>query len=174
MPHLNELLHRVSVGRINLGRFGVYSYFGTEDNIIHDGQNVYGGTSIGLFANSYAGRSLVVRKLEIPEHLVNAGLAAIEHYHQIASTIGRVSVDVIEGITDNGSRLTSVVDITPRVGGVTPAEILAIGEVGDNRESICFSTSQLIYNPEYIPKTGKNFIETNTLIINARIDEVVL
>ncbi len=173
MPHVCDFTHKISVGHINLGQFGVFEYLGVEENTVVRDRQVYGGTSIGLFDVVTDRRSLVEAKLEIPSHLSLAGIRAIGQYYQVAKKVGRVSVDVIEGYTDNGTKLASVIDITPRVGGVSPAEVLAIRELADGSGFVCFSSSRLIFDPVTIPKTGKNFIETSTLIINAYIDEVI-
>jgi len=141
---------------------------------MHNGQETYGGTSLGIFHNrSLINEELVRDRFDISPTLKNLGMRALAIYDTIAISSGRVSVDVVEGITDNGKLIQSVIDITPRVGGTTPAEILAISEIYKNPNATCFASSKLIYNPTSKPTNGVNFVDTNTLIINAQIHEVI-
>ena len=175
MPHLVDILHRVSVGSIQMGETGTYTYLGTEQAIDHNGKEVYGGTSIGLYREGASPDSQheVRKRLDVPCYLAELGIRAIQQYSVVASRVGRVSVDVVEGYTDSGQKMRSVIDITPRVGGVTPAEVMAVRELHANPGAVCFATSRLIYYPETSPATGKNFVDTPTLAINAQVDEVL-
>lgn len=173
MPFLAEITERVSVGRINLGEFGSFTYFGREETTLRDNAQVYGGTALGLFRSGTRENEAKVEKhFEISPKLTNLGKVALDKYSRIAVSSGRVSVDVIEGITDSGEILCDVIDLTPRVGGTTPAETLAIREI-NRQNSLCFVSSKLIYNPTLKPKTGINFIDTDSLVINAQIHEVL-
>ena len=170
MPRLEHVQRRISVGRIALGSFGKFTYVGHEQTTTHEGQEVYGGTTLGLFhSGSQRGRELAESTLGIPSYLTQIGLDALNKYAKLAVHAGRVSVDVIEGTTGSGETLRDCIDITPRVGGTTPAEVLAIREIQDEQAAVAFASSQLFYNPKSRPSTGLNFIDTDTLIINARI-----
>lgn len=174
MPNLNKILNRISIGRIALGNFGNYAYLGREDTILNDRKYVYGGTTLGLFRENESEREIqTARYFDIPPHLIKLGKTALDLYSNLALSTGRVSVDVLEGFTDNGNVLRDVVDITPRVGGTTPAETLAIREIYRGSGDLCFTSSKLIYNPDSSPAHGTNFVDTKTLVINAQINEVI-
>lgn len=170
MPHMVQIDGRYSVGRIDLGEYGTFGYIGREVTTQNDGQEVYGGCDIALAhhplitVGSEAGR-----KLEIPDFVVAMGLYAINRYHGVATHIGRVSFDVLSGYTDNGQHLADVVDITPRVGGTTPAEVLAIEHLRSSNELQAYARSVLVYDPTEKPITGTNFIDTPTLLVNAGV-----
>ncbi len=173
MPHLEKVMQRISIGRIALGGLGTFYYIGREKTLIHQGVECYGGTSLGLFhGGSRTRQAEVEQRLDIPSSLSRMGIAALGSYEKLVLAMGRVSVDVIEGVTDNGTRLQDIIDITPRVGGTTPAEVLAIREIHKDKNAVCFSASQLLYNPNASPKTGTNFIDTSSLVINAQVQEV--
>lgn len=175
MPHLKDISHRLSVGHINLGKFGSFSYVGHEQIIQHEGSDVYGGTDIGLFGGSKTENfDKICDALEIPRSLAELGIRAIRRYSRIVRHLGRVSVDVIEGTTDSGQKVSSVADITPRVGGVTPAEVLAVREIdrANDPDMICLASSQLLYNPDDRPSVGHNFVDTDSLVINARVTDL--
>lgn len=173
MPHVN-VTQRISIGRIMLGAPGNFFYLGNEHTQAHNGETVYGGTTLGLFKGYCpAGRSIVEKYLGLSPRLVSMGMMAIEAYDQIALEANRVSVDVVEGFTDNGTRFQDVIDITPRIGGTTPAEVLAIKEICKGVGRIMIAKSQLIYDPEASPGRGVNFVNTDTLVINAEVLEVI-
>lgn len=172
MPHL-EIQRRISVGRIALGSLGKFYYLGDEFTTQHHQDTVYGGTTLGLFHESKSdGRVAAEQQMDISPAAVSLGLYAINQYDHVALSADRVSVDVIEGYTDNGTFVRNVVDLTPRVGGTTPAEILAIQEVVDDPSSLAIARSQLLYQPKIRPSTGVNFVDTDSLIINAEVLEV--
>jgi hypothetical protein len=175
MPHLDRILERLSIGRIALGAHGHFMYVGREETVCHEGAEVYGGTTLGLFhSKSPDNAQKVEEHFAIPSGLTSLGTAALDAYAQLAVRSGRVSVDVIEGRTDSGEIVRDVIDITPRVGGTTPAETLAIREVFQNPDALCYASSTLLYNPSASPQTGTNFIDTANLVINAQIHEVIL
>ncbi len=173
MPSLNNIQERISVGRISLGRHGDFGYVGREESINHDGREVYGGTTLGLYrSDDEVSKALAEEYFEIPPRLTAMANQTLDRYSKQAIKIGRVSVDVIEGITDNGSVLRDVIDLTPRIGGTTPAETLAMRELHlDNKTGLCIASSRLLYNPTSSPTTGTNFVDTSSLVINAQIHE---
>jgi hypothetical protein len=173
MPHMETIIRRVSVGRIALGKFGEFCYIGLEDTATHQGSEVYGGTELGLFNSNVTNHEKQIEEhFEIPHELVELGNTALDTYSRLAIYAGRVSVDVIEGITDSGEVLRDVIDITPRMGGTTPAEVLAVNAIHHQGDAVCFAANSLIYNPSSSPSTGVNFIDTKSLVINAEVHEV--
>lgn len=169
MPHI-DVTRRVSVGRIALGTAGTFFYAGNEHTTIHNNQTVYGGTTLGLFnERNPSGLLEVARHLNIPRVVAQVGIRAIILYDSVALPADRVSVDILEGRTDNGTLLRDVVDITPRVGGATPAEVLAMRAVVRHPNSTAFARSELHYEPLTSPETGVNFVDTDTLVINAQL-----
>lgn len=172
MPNIKEVNHRTSVGVIYLGSLGVFCYLGREYSTKNCDKEVYGGTEIGLFAlKNQSAVQKVAHTLEIPSKLFEVGLQSIAKYKKCVKTLGRVSVDVLQGVTDIEEDFYDSVDITPRVGGATPAEVLAIKEVVEDNETICYANSRLIYDPQKTILTGKNFVNTDSLIINAEVKE---
>lgn len=173
MPHLDKITHRISVGRIALKGIGNFTYLGLEDTTLREGDEVYGGTTLGLYhSTSNNNETRVEKYFKIPHELVILGKTALDKYQKMVISNNRVSVDVIEGFTDNGEVFKGVIDITPRVGGTTPAETLAISAVHKDSKAICYSSSRLLYNPTTRPDSGINFIDTDSLIINAKIHKV--
>lgn len=177
MPHLDKIDDRISIGRIILSGIGAYYYVGREQIIAFDGDDVYGGTELALFSSTEmdgACEAEAERQLEIPHHLTLLGRNTLHNYPKVSIGQGsRVSVDIISGYTDNGDHFEAVVDITPRVSGATPAEVLALREMAGFEYGVCMATSRLIYDPTERPQTGTNFVDTDTLIINAKLDRVL-
>jgi hypothetical protein len=118
MPHLKKIVHRICAGTIALGNAGIFHYLAGEELTHHNGTEVFGGTTIGVFRDTAPGRQREIeQRLDIPPHLAGLGQTALQAYAHLALIPGRVSVDVVEGITDNGTCIQDVVDITPRVAG---------------------------------------------------------
>ena len=177
MPHLDTVFDRVSVGMIALKKAGCYVYIGRETMIKHDGREVYGGTDLGLCR--LENRTLleqIAYHFDIPFSILCMGQQAIKNYCEglHVAEVGRVSVDILNGKHDNDSEARAmVVDVTPRVGGATPAEVLAIGAIHATPGALALARTQLLYNPVQSPQTGTNFIDTETLVINAKIEAVI-
>jgi hypothetical protein len=175
MPHISHISQRLSIGRMALGKFGNFTYIGREETIQHDDSEVYGGTALGLFhSHTVENLQKIEQHFDVPPELTALGESALNAYSTLALQSVRVSVDVVRGTTDNGDLLSTVIDITPRVGGTTPAETIAMREIALNPNSICYASSRLLYNPLASPQTGLNFIDTDTLVINAQINEVII
>jgi len=188
MPHLETISHRASLGYINLGRAGTYLYLGREETTRNNDKEVYGGTQLGLFHGQqffdYKKFRKIEEKLEVPRILRQIGKSTLTDYFGRAMSptgdiislgdkhVGRVSFDVVQDITDNGTPFAGVIDVTPRVGGTTPAEVLAIREIRSDRRAICYASSKLYYETKNTPKSGVNFIDTDSLVINAQIEDV--
>ncbi len=174
MPYLDRILHRISVGHIALGKIGEFTYLGREETVTHGSSEVYGGTTLGLFhSSSEVYKTQVERYFDIPPYLTDLGKKAILEYVKLSLRYGRVSVDVVEGVTDSGEIVRDVIDVTPRVGGTTPAETLSLAQIHTDQEAVCYASSKLIYDPIVSPTTGVNFVDTDTLVINAQIHDVI-
>ncbi len=175
MPFMSNIIDEVSVGRIDLKDHGSFYYYGLESKTEHEGASVYGGTRIGLFsANRPDNGCQVVQQFDMLPMMAVVGRCALNDFVDYATReTGRVSIDVVRGSTDNGTILIEAVDVTPRVGGVTPAEVLAIQALVDSNADVCYARSRLLYDHPETPVTGKNFIDTASLKINAEVEEVV-
>lgn len=172
MPNLETVEQRISVGRINLGKFGVYNYVAREEITQDSGIQVYEGAQIGLYhEGNDAAKNLAVAELKT-SYLAHMGFTMLDIYRTFAYA-KRASVDVISGTTQNGKIFADVVDITPRIGVITPAELLAIREIKANESAVCFAGVKLLYKPKAIPLTGVNFVDTDELVVNAQINSVL-
>lgn len=173
MPHLATIVDRVSVGRISLGAYRNYCYVGREITTTdNNGREVYGGTDLGLYREEdFDARDRVTESFDIDPELVEIGELAIQRYGSICVQIGRVSIDVLNGEADNGDTLRGAVDVTPRVGGATPAEVLAIAAMRQTLRA-CYASSRLLYSPSAKPTSGTIFIDSPELIINAEVTGV--
>ena len=125
MPNLQEIKDRISVGAIKIGKF-VYLHIGREKTATYNGKEVYGGTNgVVVKAGDNTALELACIELDIDPSIVELGLEALRRYCKLASS-GLVSVDVISGFAENGEEFEGVVDVTPRIGGATPMQIVAI------------------------------------------------
>ncbi len=170
MPHLTKVFDRISIGSISLGAYRNYCYVGREiTSTDNAGREVYGGTDLGLYrAYDLDARDRVIESFDIDPELVKIGETAIQMYGAMCIQVGRVSMDVLNGETDNGDSIRSAVDVTPRVGGATPAEVLAIAAMRQTLSS-CFASSRLLYSPKTKPTSGTVFIDSPELIISAEV-----
>lgn len=174
MPNLTEINDRLSIGVINLGTFGAFAYFGREDTTNHNGRECYGGTDIALFnAGDTLAHEAALKELQIDPQSADLGLEALKRYGRLATVLGRASVDCINGVTDNGSSFTGVIDLTPRVGGVTPAEVLAIKALRCDKAILALAKSKLEYNPPRNCLSGTIFVDSDELRITAKVTKTL-
>ncbi len=177
MPNL-AVTDRISVGFIDLGAAGRYQYVGREvfKPYQQDGLNInkYGGITLGLWRldEDLPDRSAdILEELEISPKALEAGLEILELYLKRVQQVGRVSVDVIQGFTGSGQRLTSGVDVTPRPGGASSAELVAIEALQGELGGLCMAQTIMSWDPSLykIPRGGIDFVKTPTLEVNARV-----
>jgi hypothetical protein len=174
MPHLAEVSDRYSVGIINLGHIGAFGYFGRELMTQRNGTDAYGGSDIGVARlEDIESMNKIAEILEVSSLARKRAELALRQYQKLIEHVGRVSIDVINGLTDSGLSVVDPVDITPRVGGTTPAEVLAIRELIQNNSNIAYADSRLTYNPNGHAASGIRFVDTPTLRITANIKEVI-
>jgi hypothetical protein len=171
MPQLEYIHDRYTIGVINLGRYGTYRYIGREKTTDLNNREVYGGCTIGV-VHSRIPLDIAARTLDIPSATIDTGFRAIEEYSALVEDAGRVSVDIIDG--DAGPHLPHryVADLTPRVGGTTSAETLAIRALQSEPTGTCFVESNLLYNPQHRPSTGLVFIDAPDLLGHAHITQL--
>lgn len=175
MPHLDDIQDRFTTGYINLGHLKRFSYIGREYVQTHQDREVFIGGDIGIYkTGDKAGEKVVIDKLHIPQSVARLSELALRQSILSMHHAGRVSVDTIVGKTDTGRSLTAVVDLTPRVGGHTPAEVLGIAALSSSSSRIAFATGRL----HYVPKeddiiAGERFVDTDSLVIAAKVNDVI-
>lgn len=174
MPHLTHIDDRFSAGRINLGTSGNYEYIGRELMGIHDGEETFiGGDLIVARHDARLQLDKAAEKHTIPATVRRLARRTLDAYAAQVIHAGRYSVDIISGTTDNGQRLIAATDITPRVGGHTPTESMAIAALHENDATVAFASGRLHYDPsERITPSGVRFIDTPSLIMSAEVQEV--
>lgn len=168
MPHLDVIADRFSLGRIHLGRLGTFVYLGREyvDN------DTFAGGDIAVTNGTPDQLAPVGEHMNIPPRAIDLGFAALRDYEQRAVYAGRYSVDVISGTTSGGRSVIAAVDLTPRVGGHTPAEVLAVSALHDTNAAVATASGRLYYagnHPDTPPLSGTRFIDTDTLVMVAAV-----
>ena len=120
-----ETLETLSVGQIYLnGKF--YSYYGNQESTTSPkGNQTYGGTTLTMMRGPFED---LARSIDDP-HLAQAveqARTVYSAYSVYDPLISRANFDVVQGQTANREFLSGVVDQSLRIGGATPAEIMAI------------------------------------------------
>ncbi len=173
MPDLEQIFNRYSAGRIDLKQHGTYDYYGYEDVVNHEGHEVFGGGEILLARHANKPNlEAAADRHDIPSAVRKLANKALDLYAKQVVHMGRASVDVVDGVTHNGSRLLTVIDVTPRVGGHTAAETLAIASLkaSGDPDQVVRAHGRLQYNPT--PTTdseGTKFVDTPSLVITASV-----
>lgn len=176
MPHLCKISDRFSAGRIRLGQRGVYTYVGREYITGTDG-----GTE------QYAGVDLVVtrsgdntalkqaaQKLDIPPKILQLSRDSLRRFSKRVIYDGRASIDLLTGTTDTGRPVETAVDVTPRVGNNTPAEIEGIAALSDDpAAAFACASVRLHFDPEKkkIP-VATRYVDNPRLVVAAKVTEV--
>lgn len=135
---LEENLEEVttfSIGQVNVGNATV-SYYGTQEvTSDHDGQMVYGGSKLhvqrgGLGALLDTVRDPLQRRLVAQALRYEA--AALNNLPGLFAS--RRNYDVALGIDAEGRQRSGVLEQSWRIGGATPAEILALEVLKENAD----------------------------------------
>jgi hypothetical protein len=117
----------LSIGQIYLdGEY--FSYFGDQQSTLLDGNSTYGGTTLTMFRGDLANLS---NRLEDSTTKTAVDQARVVHdaYSHYDPTISRLNFDVVQGGDTNGNFHSGVVDQSLRIGGASPAEVIAIREL---------------------------------------------
>ena len=117
----------MSIGQIYLdGKY--FSYFGDQQSTLLDGEPTYGGTTLTMFRGSLANLSDRLGEGPVKTAVKQARTVhgAYSHYDP---TISRLNFDVVQGKDARGDFYSGVVDQSLRVGGASPAEVIAIREL---------------------------------------------
>lgn len=155
----------LSVGQIFLGA-DYYSYVGSQNSVTHEGRSKYGGTKLKMVR----GLLTDLAKTEVDSNVTKAisqaerVLNAFSIYEPILS---RANFDVVQGFDGEGRFLSGITDQSFRLGGASPAEVLAIKEL-NAKASNKFVVSSV--NLEYSPKQ-KIFLNNPNLRITAKIED---
>ncbi len=174
MPHIARITDRLSFGRINLEGAGSFQYVGREEVLRRNGGELFAGADIALSRGDSLHVERAMRQLHIEPRALEVAERAIARFKTHAIRSGRVSVDVLSGYTDSGKKITAAVDVTPRVGGNTPAEVLAISALMAYRSGIAYASGRLVYDPRSAsrPEDATTFVDTDTLLIHARVQSL--
>jgi hypothetical protein len=144
-----ETLETLSIGQIYFnGKF--YSYYGNQESTTSPkGNQTYGGTTLTMMRGPFED---LARFIDDP-HLsraVEQAKTVYRAYSVYDPLISRANFDVVQGQTSNHEFLSGVVDQSLRIGGATPAEIMAI-EALQRDPSIEQVTAEvkIRWNPEH-------------------------
>ena len=174
MPHIARITDRLSFGHINFNGAGSFQYVGREEVLRRDECEVFAGADIALTYGDKLHNERAMHQLDIDPLAREVAQRAIAHFKNQTLHSDRVSVDVLSGYTDNGTKITAAVDVTPRVGGNTPAEVLAIQALTTQSAGVAYASGRLVYSPEpgVCPEGATTFVDTDTLLIHARVESL--
>lgn len=135
-PNLIEPV-TLSIGQVRLGG-ETHAYIGEQSETTYlDGKPTYGGTTLTMVRGGFDKLSTVTATIYPDyEHVVKQTGAVVtafeEQYGLIAS---RINFDAIFGDTSTGIQLAGICDQSFRIGGATPAEVLAVKALLDNPQA---------------------------------------
>ena len=141
----------LSVGQIYLNR-RFYSYHGYQESTTSPkGNETYGGTTLTMVRGGLGSLAQSVAD-PLVAHAINQARTVYEAYSEYDPLISRANFDVVQGRATNHDVLSGVVDQSIRIGGATPAEMLAI-ETLENDPTARRVTSRVTirWNPEPLP-----------------------
>lgn len=173
MPHMQTIVDRYAFGEINLSDHGSFDYVGREYVLDHEGRETFGGGDIAVTRRGdLRAQREAHQALAIPPRVYELARRALSLTGPKMLHAGRFSVDILDGIADNGHRFVETSDFTPRVGGHTPAEVLAIDALKRTSSRLAMASTRLQYNPSGGTRTGVAFVDTPTLLATAEVTDV--
>jgi hypothetical protein len=128
---LEEELRQVrtlSVGHVRLDPLGI-SYYGAQRTVTdNEGRSVYGGSDLICVRGGWAALDALPMTPE-----VRAGVAKARSYDEAMNaypgfTASRRNYDVGQGLNSEGQTRSGVFESSWRIGGASPAELLALTE----------------------------------------------
>lgn len=176
---LNNLT--VSAGQFELGD-DRYVFVANQKNGSRDGRDAYLGGNNIVVARGGFNELLNILERRGDTRMQSVQKADLflklyfEHFKDLISS--RISVDVLSGTHPHyNERLSGVTDITPRLGGLCPATILAALQLQQHpRQEAVVAQVNLNYNPkvnEQYEEGATFFMNQEPLRISAKIDEII-
>lgn len=158
----------LSVGQIILDS-RVFSYFGEQFSSFHDGKEKYGGTVLTMMRGPLAELASNIESPQVKQAVEQAN-SIYQAYSLFDPIISRANFDVVQGTAQNGHFLSGVTDQSLRLGGASPAEVLAISHLSSNIEhNEVTAEVKLQYDPSEEDRSGVLFLDHPTLTIQAKI-----
>jgi hypothetical protein len=178
MPHLSKIADRFSAGTIRLGGHGTFQYVGREYITTTDEEaEKYAGVDL-IVARHGDGGALrrAAKKLDMPDRILALSKSGLNRAADRMVYDGRVSVDLLSGTTDSGRTIEAAVDITPRVGNNTPAEIEAIAALkADPRAALACASVRLHFKSaeeKTFAALDTRYVDSSALVVAAKVTEV--
>lgn len=119
-------------------------------------------------ANNCGALKHAAEKLDISSSVFDLGTSSLSRFGSRMIYDGRASVDVLVGTTDSGRPVEAAVDVTPRVGNNTPAEIEAKAALkADPAATFAGASVRLYYDPEgkMISASATRYVNTASLVL---------
>lgn len=148
-----EQVATYSVGRAQVAGNRI-SYHGTQRlTSNHQGESVYGGSSLYIVRGDYDALSQLTQQ----PHLLIA-IDQARHYDAAAESLlgvmaSRRNYDIAQGVDNHGQDRSGVLEQSWRIGGASPAEIIALEAFAADAtlQSICVSTHE-VYGSDDPPR----------------------
>jgi hypothetical protein len=140
----------MSLGHICLGG-KTYSYYGYQTTTTLDGVITYGGTTLTMVRGEFGKLYSQVEDESVRLAICQAN-TVYEAYSWYDPILSRANFDIVQGHDGRGNFLSGVVDQSLRIGGASPAEVLAISAL-EAEASLDRATAQIVvmWNPTEPP-----------------------
>lgn len=128
----------VTIGYVNIDG-AVYTWHGRPYDVDHDGMMRFGGNELTVVRGGLD----VLRKHAGDPHdqlAVDQAKRVFDAYSLLGTTISRATLDVVQGMSCNGTFLSGVTDPSLRPSASSAAEIRAIEALTDNPEATTAKT----------------------------------
>lgn len=168
--NINEAV-TLSVGLIIFGN-QEYSYFGKQKSVFHNGRSKYGGTEIAMFRGNF---NNLINRVDTGSNLhiaISQTSTVFDAFGTLDPILSRANFDVVQGFNNKGEFLSGVTDQSFRLGGASPAEVLAISKLNSDKNIECVNAEvDLIYDPTSKPPDPEDviFLDHSTLKIISRV-----
>jgi len=152
----------------------VYSQLACQKDIQRGDRTIYGGAVMKICRGGFENLFRFGSCGENVELAIRQARSMHEAMGYFDPLLSRASYDVLQGETSNGEFLSGVTDITCRLGGSSPAEVLAL-DYFRRKPGAMFVDADvtLDYNPVGVPgQDDVVFLDQPTLRITAKLLEV--
>jgi len=151
----------------------LYSQLARQKDIKMNGRTLYGGAVMRICRGGFDSLSRCSRGDNHSGLVIEQAGIIHERMGLFDPLVSRASYDVLQGITSQGEFLSGVTDITYRLGGSSPAEVLALDYFRQNPDIVFIDADVTLDYPIGAPAPNEViFLDQPSLRITAKLLEV--
>jgi len=173
----------ISIGHINIAGTELITISEQKDTKDLQGNTVFGGGIVHIMHPNSIENFIKKQPKDKKAQYIDAYNKAHRMYQllgNLSAVCSKFSLDILQGKDSRGNNVSGIIDISSRVSGTTPAEVLALPYLINTENKSVTVDVDLEYNPELIIEKKDNenlptnniFVDTPTLLLTAQVVDI--